>query len=393
MKDRKIQDGEQKIVELIDELLQDENHFNYSRVKKKIIEEKEQENTATNDGKERYPRYNLYRYALSLCIISILLLATCVTICEKDKISFILDNTLSTSIMDRTSVEYLNERNNISSKINDIYTLLKQKQNNNYLEISITKDNQPNYKVAYLQKNLINKINHFFHVNNIEDTQEYQQYLLNVKPYKIISYPNDYYLKYNYYLYLKNISTDKAAHNIKWIDYNDKDNIEYSLDNYVFVYMVSINENVKALDLKTNSILNKDIRLIEPVEVNYNSSTKKFDISNNTNNDKMYLYNIDNLNQDIVYIHQTDLEINSVKIENINGIKSVYGIVSSCYYKYLECPEILIDIKKQEMERISFFINKLKEYELYEEKINYDISDMYAIYKYYNYDDVKEYIY
>lgn len=393
MKNRKIQDGEQKIVELIDELLQEENHFNYSRVKQKIKEEKEKENHNTNEERKRFSRTNFYKYVLS-CWIFVLMFITCFSLCIKSKSIFYYDTQLSLSIIDNTSVNKVEEQNLLKSSTNNVFAFFSNKNiSQNYYELMIDKEQKPTYQCAYLSNEMMKTVNEYFKINNIEKDNKYQQYKANMKLYFGTTLLNKNYIKFSYYLYLNNISIEEINQNLKWINCNDKKPIYKFIDDDALCFVIEIYHNVKAYNIKNNELISDNLKLINYLDTTTSFLNNKVIINEDSKNEigDKYLYNYELSNPSINYIYDNNLIYHALEVFEDEDIEFVQGILPSIYDRYLENCKLFITSQVMEFEKLYKYVNLLNDGEIKEERTPVN-NNQYLIYKYYDYNFVKNYL-
>ena len=94
MSNRKNQDGEQQVIKLIDDIVQNKGNFNFDRLKEKINKEKEQEDKNTDKQRSRYIFYGLYKYAYLTILIGLIFLSV-----------IFIDNKLNTPLLMKNNTQ------------------------------------------------------------------------------------------------------------------------------------------------------------------------------------------------------------------------------------------------------------------------------------------------
>lgn len=395
MNNRKIQDGELKIIELIDTLVDNENCFNYSKIKSKIEQEKEKNETETNQNKSSRYIYNcVTRYALSLCLCILSIISLLLTFNNKSTHTLPSNNELS-EVLTNSLIEGDSKEND--GKLLDscsLYSLLlEMSESSNYLELQISYSNK-NYFVAYLSNDIIKQIDNYFTDNDIFNTKEYHNYLLKINNSNHYNGYNDILVKYYYYAKHNNISIDTINSNIKWIEYEYNDLIKYNISNSSVIFVCHINDVITIKDLKTNTYFNTIFKVINELTFNINSDKEYIDINNITSyENRTYLYDTKNKNINNTYLSQSYLDNKCAEVVYKNNDTYVYGI-KPYWYNFCNdnnAPDIYKDILVN-YKSLYCVITSIKCYECFDEKIyNNSIQD-YDIHTYYKYIDIINYL-
>lgn len=392
MSNRKNQDGEQQVIKLIDDIVQNKGNFNFDRLKEKINKEKEQEDKNTDKQRSRYIFYSLYKYAYLTILIGLIFLSIIFIDNKLNTPLLMKNNDLSEALIDSIDIIDIDEGKNQSIFDLSFYTVMLNKDKEcNYVEIDIPISHDGTYYAAYLSNKMLNKVNMYFNKYNIINSPDYTTYLSLVNRTPMFKGIDNRFINYYYYSYLNNLSNEEIINNINWIEYTTFDFIKYNVKQYSLLTIVTTSNITKIKDIKNNIYLNNTIKYMDEVCVELDSSTKELSlVTKPTYSSKKYLYNINDNIGEVIYLNQTILNTYYAEIVYENNIQCVYGIIPKWYERYYKRPD-LIDVNCLTTEEKDFLssITKYKSYELFDSYIYDEKNKINKIYKYYNYEKVK----
>ena len=138
MSNRKNQDGEQQVIKLIDDIVQNKGNFNFDRLKEKINKEKEQEDKNTDKQRSRYIFYSLYKYAYLTILIGLIFLSIIFIDNKLNTPLLMKNNDLSEVLVSSINIKKIAEKNQLVTNNLSFYTIMLNKDKEcNYVEIDI----------------------------------------------------------------------------------------------------------------------------------------------------------------------------------------------------------------------------------------------------------------
>lgn len=369
MTNRKIRNGEQKIIDIINEKIVDVN-LNYSDIRNSIKielekEEKitERENSNPSVKRLHFNTFNKALLAFSICIC----LCLCLAIVGVSYHSpFITDISLSKYIVGQDKDSLYSETYNPLMDKTGLYSLLMMKEINNELiavHINMPLNKESKVYNAYLPLNVVNKVEKYFKNSVVE--QEYLEYKKELSYYGI----NDMMAKYSFYCE-KNKSINPGTE-LQWINQENSIKIPKA---YNLIFTANIVSISKAYDINTSQVIDVKLKYITE-EKNNNIFNQTLDIEYITLIDK-------DINKE-QFINMNVINTESAIVEKVDGIKYIQGIEPAwCnYLEIKEIPEAMINIYYQLIK----YLDILKSY-LYSSKKIYDdkLKDFINV-NYYNY--------
>ena len=379
MRSRKVRYGEQKLLDLIDEEMEKVSNLDYSNIKDKIIIN-EEKGIKEVENKTNFIVIHL-KYVLSIVLLIIGIVTYC-TVCTLTNENIFEKNYYLTDVIVeefengntfRTSINYYQNTNLLSVIVNDNKQV-------NYIELTISEETNRKYYCAYLDKDIIKKINDYFNENDIYNSKIFRELYQNS-----LFIGVDMMLLKTYIYYEKN-NIDKLFSSIKWIEHDFNDNIQYEINNYQLIYLAINNKVKSAIDVKTNNEYTENIVIYN--EIDFDNNTILFDINEYQN--RKFIYPISKSEYNIQQnISIKFLENYCAEIVYLNNISSIYINIPIWYETYIKYnDENIYFYMKDEIELVSNMLDILDDYKINEEVYKFS-DDLYYNRYYYDYNKVK----
>ena len=173
MRDRKVRYGEQKLLELIDMEMQNMSNLDYSQIKEKIIIEEKK------GVKEVESRRNVVAINIKFALSIVLLITSIVTFCTvctlNNEIIFENNNYLTDILVEEfENYRYDKINRNYFKNTSLLSMLVNHSENAQYVELTVSQEEDNKYYCAYLDKDIIEIVNKYFCKCDIYNSEIYE---------------------------------------------------------------------------------------------------------------------------------------------------------------------------------------------------------------------------
>lgn len=380
MSNRKIQNGEQKIITLIGENVENAN-LNYSNIKDRIVIE-------TNKERKESPKRNhSYFMARYVAACSLIVSFFIISILAMTNSHFFTNVSLTNFVMNINNENNYQYESGMFFQETELYSVLDNKyelSNAMVVELDMPTIDEGGIYCAYLSKNLISSI------KNYSLDEDYLSYKSKISYYGI----DDNLAKYYYYCQKEGIQESQINSHLKWVKYENNDKIKSKINNNGLVFVSLIRNINQAYDINTKQLIDVKIKCIVEIKDNKLSDNSSVDsllsnIEYDANGGK-YLFNISkNTKQEQIFTDEYFSD-NSALIEEVNGSPVVRGIIP-LWYEDSSNNDNFDDYnnKQKYITQLDTWIENLNIYLLYSKETEFSGSREKTYVNYYDYSVVE----
>lgn len=310
MNNRKIQSGEQKLVNLINDTVKDSN-LTYSNIKDKIVVENTKE---TKESSDRNHHLLILRYVAICSVMLAFIVIFAIAISTQPLVSNL---NLTNYVMNYDDL--FNYSHNNLLKETGLYSVIDDQQkliNTKVVELVLPSIDEGEIYCAYLSKDTIKKLENY-PIDN--DYSLYKQFIAYRGVDELIA-------KYYYYCCKEDCDLLQIDDNLKWVKYRNL-NIKSQIQNYTLVFTSVIREAKEVYDIDTQRVIDVEVRCV--IELDSNAVTSKnieYDVDGGR-----YLFNIFEDTSKEQFFNEEYFKDNSALIETIDGKKVIKGVVPAWY--------------------------------------------------------------